>query len=701
DVGEITYLYDYIREYNSTGGIVWELSSSTFQTTGMWCPYGDSINGDPDLSHSNTIFFDVDEDMIYYNSRNTNTFYKIDHSTSTVVWALGEYGDFTLYDLKGNVKDELFYHAHAIEKIGDNKFLLFDNDYHNQTNSTSKISRLVEITIDENTMTANETWTWEAPGTYYSGYWGDADPLPNGNIFGTFGTFEHGGYLSIGARMIEVNPEGDIVWEINFPMASYRYGIYRAERFGFSPFINASSEVFAGSGTDVSATFQTWYNFRSKTKITGSYELYLDESSIDTGPVQFDEFWRTKNLTFDLGILPDGQHNLTIVIADEAGHASVKTMFINIGPFFIERTGPTEMEVGEPDSIISWSGYAVTPLEFNLTINGTHEFNVTWSGEVAQYDLNALAVGIHNFTVQLFNGTDLVFNETFWITIFPNSPPVFESFPSDQAITWSEILMLSWNVTDSSLYKIDLYLNGDIDSQIEFLTSPASYIFDYVFPLVDEGDYNITLVVTDRTFGSVSKTTWIEVTSPSPPIISQVPMNDLVLWGQENTSFLWEVHGETDSSWVLIKNGTTYTSGVLSDKIIELSIDDWYNIEWYPGTYNLTLYVEDTYGNSTSASVFITIALAGDPYADEFLETASLYFTYGTRAVGAPDGRNAEISTDYSNGYITLDMGFSEEITNEAGDDFTVISTTGEYTCWVSNSLSEAFIIIGTGEGNS
>ncbi|MCG3221308.1 MAG: aryl-sulfate sulfotransferase, partial [Candidatus Heimdallarchaeota archaeon] len=309
DIDEITWLFDYIREYNSTGGIVWELSTYDFQTTTMWCPFGDSINGDRDVSHSNSIFFDDDEDMIYFNSRNTNTFYKIDHNTSTVVWALGEYGDFTLYDLKGNVKNNLFYHAHAVEKIGDNKFLLFDNDYHNQTDSSSKISRLVEITIDENTMTANETWTWEAPANYYSGYWGDADPLPNGNIFGTFGTFEHGSYIGIGARMIEVNPEGDIVWEINFPMASYRYGIYRAERFGFSPFINASSELFAGSGTDVSATFQTWYNFRSKTKITGTFDLYLDESLINTGPVQFDEFWRVKNLTFDLGVLPDGQHN--------------------------------------------------------------------------------------------------------------------------------------------------------------------------------------------------------------------------------------------------------------------------------------------------------------------------------------------------------------------------------------------------------
>ena len=700
-IDDIDYYFDYIQEYNSTGSLIWELSTYTFQTIDMWCTWGDTINGRPDVSHSNSVFFDAEEDMIYLHSRNTNTFYKIDHSTSTVVWALGEYGDFTLYDLKGNEKNNLFYHAHALEKIDDNKFMLFDNDYHNQTDITSKITRLVEITIDENTMTANETWTWEAPSNYYSGYWGDADPLPNGNTFGTFGTFEHGGYLSIGARMIEVNPAGDIVWEMNFPMTSYRYGIYRAEKFGFSPFINASSELFVGSGTEVSATFQTWYNFRSKTKITGSYNLYLDESLIDTGPVQFDEFWRTKNLTFDLGILADGIHNLTIAIADEAGHYSIKTMLIKIGPFFIERTGPTEMEIGEENSIISWFGYSASPLEFNLTINGTDEFTDNWSGEIVEYDLNELTIGIHNFTVQFFNGTDLVYNNTFWVTIFPSSPPIFINSPSNQTITWGDALMLSWNVTDSSLYRIDLYFNDIRDSYIEFSASPPYYVYDYVFPLVDEGDYNVTLVVTDRTLGSTSNTTWIEVTPPSPPIISQAPMNDVVSWGQKNASFIWEVHGESDSSWLLLKNESIFASGILSNKIIEISVDDWYDSEWYPGKYNLTLYVEDNYGNSTSSTVLIKVVIAGDPYVDSFIQSASLYYFQGENTIGAPDGAMALIFQEYGSGYITLDMGRNEEITDGDEFDFTIISTAGQYSCWVGNNLEESFIYLGSGEGNS
>ena len=286
-----------------------------------------------------------------------------------------------------------------------------------------------------------------------------------------------------------------------------------------------------------------------------------------------------------------------------------------------------------------------------------------------EYNLNDLTPGTHNFTVQLFNGTILVYNETFWVTIFPNSLPIINTFPSDQAITWNSALLLSWNVTDSSLYKIDLYLNDVIDSQIEFSTSPTEYIFDYVFPILDEGVYNVTILVTDRTLGCVSKTTWIDVTPPSPPVISQNPLNEMVFWGQGNTSFFWEVHGRNDSTWTVFKNESIIASGILNDKVIEISVDDWYNIEWYPGTYNLTLSVEDIYGNSTSSSTYVKIVIAGDPYADEFILVASLYHFNGENAVGAPDGEFAQVFSDYGSGYITLDMGRDEDIINGEGDD--------------------------------
>ena len=241
----ILYRYDKIQEYDLDGNLVWSLDTSLFIPTDWWCPYSDYYTGGKiDITHSNSIFFDPDEDVLYYHARNVNTFFKINHSSSKVIWGLGEHGNFTLFDAAGNMQEHLFFHAHAVELVDDNTFILFDNDYHNQTKLDNYGSRILEITIDQTTMTANESWSWTSSSAYFCAYWGDADRLPNGNRFGVFGATKHPGSPEIGARLVEVNGAGEIVWEMNFPSSTeYRYGVYSAERVRFNPILDSPSDI--------------------------------------------------------------------------------------------------------------------------------------------------------------------------------------------------------------------------------------------------------------------------------------------------------------------------------------------------------------------------------------------------------------------------------------------------------------------------
>ena len=70
-------------------------------------------SGIADITHSNTVYYEENDDSIYLNMRNTNTFYKIDHKTGEIIWVLGEYGVFVIYDLQGMEKDILFYHGNT------------------------------------------------------------------------------------------------------------------------------------------------------------------------------------------------------------------------------------------------------------------------------------------------------------------------------------------------------------------------------------------------------------------------------------------------------------------------------------------------------------------------------------------------------------------------------------------------------------
>ncbi|MFX0122479.1 MAG: aryl-sulfate sulfotransferase [Candidatus Hodarchaeota archaeon] len=339
------YGFDRIHEYDWQGNQKWVLNTRDFINPSWWCPYQDMYTGERrDLTHGNTVFYDSEEDVLYYMSRNCNTFFKIDHKTKEILWALGEYGDFDLFDKKGNRRDHLFFHAHSVEKVDQNIFILFDNDMHNQTKMDNHRSRIVEITVNETSMTARESWSWAASEEYYSDIWGDADRLPNGNRLGAFGTQSHPN-TDIGPRLVEVNETGGIVWELNFPTTKeYLYGIYRMERFRFTPTINLTGWTTVAN--NVIIDWQTWYNFRTKHPIQGSSKVYLDDLLIKDDSHMFNKWWLPSPLTVNLSQLSPGVHNVTAIIADEGGNITINTVIIRVSlAYYLFSYGPGIIEL--------------------------------------------------------------------------------------------------------------------------------------------------------------------------------------------------------------------------------------------------------------------------------------------------------------------------------------------------------------------
>jgi hypothetical protein len=325
EIDEEFYSFDYINEHNSSGQIVRSINTDRYCDVSQICPYEDLFNASIDVFHANSLVFDEEDDSMYLNSRGLNTFYKIDRETGDLIWAAGRYGNFTNYDIHGIQKDYLWFHSHGLEKIGENKFLLFDNDVHNQTNAANHESRLVEITIDEDKMQLNETWVWVASEEYWSSIWGDCDLLPNGNKLGVFGYTTYIG-KSEGAKIVEVNNNGEKLWELSSPIEeNLKYGIYAMDRVRFAPFTSEARLV----KTDLNPYFEwdIWYNFRSKTNFTGEYFIYLDDQLVDSKTIIFPKYWQHLTVEYTLPELTEGRHEISIVVADEAGHLSTDSRF--------------------------------------------------------------------------------------------------------------------------------------------------------------------------------------------------------------------------------------------------------------------------------------------------------------------------------------------------------------------------------------
>ena len=117
----------------------------------------------------------------------------------------------------------------------------------------------------------------------------------------------------------------------------------------------------------------------------------------------------------------------------------------------------------------------------------------------------------------------------------------------------------------------------------------------------------------------------------------------------------------------------------------KINIIDTFNNRWIPGKYEIKLDVFDDSGKLYSIIQYLTIILVyGDEYPNSYIVEQSTWIADGNNAVGPEDGKYSRITSDYSNGYITLDMGILEEITDGIGDDFEEIATGGVYSVYAS-----------------
>lgn len=223
-------LFDKIVELNVTGGVLWTWDTYDYLNISEAGPFNETaVYNDEtvkDFTHSNAIQWDYTESIVYLNIRHLNTFYKINKTTGKLIWSCGEHGNFTLLDANGRKVPALWFGSHALREVQPDVFIMFDNDFDNETNPNNAQSRMLEVSLNEQTMTARVSWSWTAPKGYWSPYWGKADRLPNGDRMGVFGPPTKQYDNSIGAVIVEVNMKGQVVRTYTFPPG---WGIYRIE----------------------------------------------------------------------------------------------------------------------------------------------------------------------------------------------------------------------------------------------------------------------------------------------------------------------------------------------------------------------------------------------------------------------------------------------------------------------------------------
>ena len=222
---EFPWIGDKLVEWDKdTKEVVWSwnvfdhFSMSDYdQIGGTWTEAYISLHYD--WTHVNAVVFDEEESCLYISVRHLSRITKIDYPSGEVIWNLGH--DMPSGDVDFG-HDLGFSFQHSLQKLENGNIITFDNgNLSPEFRGTDEpISRAIEIGIDGTQ--SSIAWSHDLGPDLFGFASGNAQKLENGNVLLTT--------VGGGGRSLEVNTDGDVVWEALYNLSLPDGAVYRANR---------------------------------------------------------------------------------------------------------------------------------------------------------------------------------------------------------------------------------------------------------------------------------------------------------------------------------------------------------------------------------------------------------------------------------------------------------------------------------------
>lgn len=200
----------------------------------MWFyPEADDVR---DWTHANAVALDEERNELLVSLRHLDAVVAIryqdddDGPAGELLWELGRDGTFELAP-----GGEHLAHQHAVELVGDDQLLVYDNGNYK---GPPPYSRAVLYRLDRAAGTAEQVYEHRdvtPEGTpMFTAFLGDVDLLDNGNVLLTHGgaAARPGDLTSLHGRLVEVDRATDeVVWDLTVgDRQANAWAIYRSER---------------------------------------------------------------------------------------------------------------------------------------------------------------------------------------------------------------------------------------------------------------------------------------------------------------------------------------------------------------------------------------------------------------------------------------------------------------------------------------
>ena len=168
-----------------------------------------------DYFHINSIDVDHDDNLLI-SARKTSAVYKIDRNTGEVIWRLG--GKKSDFEMGEGTR---FAFQHDARRLRDGTISIFDNGdtiFHNGLPKAVEESRVIILDPDERKMRASLVREYTHPEGQYADAAGNAQVLPNGNVFVGWGR---------ALAISEFSRDGELLFDARLPPGNRSYRAFR------------------------------------------------------------------------------------------------------------------------------------------------------------------------------------------------------------------------------------------------------------------------------------------------------------------------------------------------------------------------------------------------------------------------------------------------------------------------------------------
>ncbi|MFX0124722.1 MAG: DUF2341 domain-containing protein [Candidatus Hodarchaeota archaeon] len=336
----------------------------------------------------------------------------------------------------------------------------------------------------------------------------------------------------------------------------------------------------------------------------------------------YDKAWIGNDIEISLDSVIKGLYIYNCTLFDEAGNSVYDIVWVNvteagldIDPPVIVPPASIEFEEGTVGHILYWICFDNHPYAYTIRINDTDEIFNPWHGENVTYSVDHLPVGTWDVNLTLYDLARNSASSSVIVTVNPEAPdvtPPTVSQPAKLIIAENTAGTIIWEVDDKYPNRYTITRNGTLVYEQNYWISG---IIQYHYTSLPPGTWVFTLTVWDVAGHSTAGMAIVEVLPTGeadtlPPTISQI--QDVVFThGTTNNyiiAYLFDVHPQSysisiDTDTIIVEH--TWTSPNIK---VEFCLDGL-----MIGSYDITISAWDTYGNTASRSVSVTVQGDIDP----------------------------------------------------------------------------------------